>query len=334
MVRHLIVAMLAFTLASCASAPNDARTPGALPIRIGPEVPRTAVPFFDEPEAFRFAIIGDRTGGHRPGVFEDALGKLNLMKPEFVISVGDQIEGYTDDPARIDQQWNEFESFMGKLDMPFFFVAGNHDISNPLMADVWARRRGASYYHFVYKNVLFLVLNTEDPPVQFDSGTLASTRRMEEAMARAPEETQRSLLEAVRGRPASPKLPGAVAISDSQIGYVEKVLAENTDVRWTMVFMHKPAWAYSSPAFARIEKMLRNRSYTVIAGHEHYYAYDSRYGRDYIDMGTTGGIWLRDGPGRPDHIVWVTMTRDGPQFAVILTEAISGKKGPTAIPAE
>jgi 3',5'-cyclic AMP phosphodiesterase CpdA len=94
------------------------------------------VPFFDEPEAFRFAIIGDRTGGHRPGVFEDALGKLNLMKPEFVISVGDQIEGYTDDPARIDQQWNEFESFMGKLDMPFFFIAGNHDISNPLMADV------------------------------------------------------------------------------------------------------------------------------------------------------------------------------------------------------
>ena len=43
----------------------------------------------NDPDNFQFAIVTDRTGGHRPGVFEDAVHKLNLLQPEFVMSVGD-----------------------------------------------------------------------------------------------------------------------------------------------------------------------------------------------------------------------------------------------------
>jgi len=58
----------------------------------------------------------------------------------------------------------EFRSFVGQLQMPFFFVPGNHDISNEVMADEWVKRFGQPFYHFVYRDVLFLCLNTEDPP--------------------------------------------------------------------------------------------------------------------------------------------------------------------------
>lgn len=54
----------------------------------------------NDPDNFQFAIVTDRTGGHRPGIFEDAIGKLNLLQPEFVMSLGDLIEGYTDAGGR------------------------------------------------------------------------------------------------------------------------------------------------------------------------------------------------------------------------------------------
>ena len=53
---------------------------------------------------------------------------------------------------------------LAKLDMPFFRVPGNHDIANKVAQEVWRERHGATYYHFVYKNVLFVVLDSEDPP--------------------------------------------------------------------------------------------------------------------------------------------------------------------------
>ena len=55
--------------------------------------PETTKPFYDAADGFRFAIVSDRTGGARPGVFERAIDELNLLRPEFVISVGDLVEG-------------------------------------------------------------------------------------------------------------------------------------------------------------------------------------------------------------------------------------------------
>jgi 3',5'-cyclic AMP phosphodiesterase CpdA len=153
---------------------------------------------------FRFAILGDRTGGHRPGVFADALRKLDLMKPDFVISVGDLIEGYTEDEEEIDRQWKEVEARLAVLDAPVFFIAGNHDYSNAVMARIWKERRGAQYWSFVHDGVLFLGLSTEDPPVELSPETLASSRQLEVAMARAPEQTQARLLAAVRERGVAP----------------------------------------------------------------------------------------------------------------------------------
>jgi hypothetical protein len=44
---------------------------------------------------FAFAIISDLNSGERQGVFEVAAEQINLLKPQFVLSIGDLIEGGT-----------------------------------------------------------------------------------------------------------------------------------------------------------------------------------------------------------------------------------------------
>ncbi len=238
----------------------------------GPK-PWTGKPILNDPDDFQFAIIADIHGGNRPGIFEKAVKKINLMNPEFVLSVGDLINGYTKDESLVDKQWNAFENQIAPLGMRFFFVPGNHDLSNNMMIEKWEDRFGRSYYHFVYRNVLFLCLNSEDT------------------------------------------LPHH--ISNAQVEYVAKALAENKDVRWTMVFMHKPFWLVKKIGWEKIEAMLVDRPHTVLAGHRHSYAKYVRHGRSYIKLGTTGGGSALTGYqyGRFDHITWVTMKDEGPLIA-------------------
>jgi hypothetical protein len=126
--------------------------------------PVTDKPVNNARGVFHFAVLPDRTGGNRPDVYEGALAKLNLLQPEFVMCTGDLIDGYTTDPQVVTAQWNEFDALVNRLQMPFHYVAGNHDISNPLMLDAWRARHGSPWSSFVYQDVLFISLHTEDRP--------------------------------------------------------------------------------------------------------------------------------------------------------------------------
>ena len=108
--------------------------------------PWTSLETLDSDNRFHFAIVTDRTGGERLNVFGPAMETVNLLQPSFVVSVGDLIEGYTKDRAQLKREWDELDSFVRKLDAPFFYTAGNHDYSNQVMADVWRERYGTSYY--------------------------------------------------------------------------------------------------------------------------------------------------------------------------------------------
>lgn len=273
---------------------------------------------------FRFIIFGDRTGGHRPHIFETAITQVNLLQPEFVIGVGDLIEGYTEDSNQLIKEWDEFDSIISQLEAPFFYVAGNHDLSNSTMLELWRERYGRDYYYFRYKNALFLVLNTEDPPIALPQEIIQKQLALEAMMAKDPVTTQQRILNASKSRGQAPKLPGSVAISEAQVSYFAQVLNNNQDVDWTFVIMHKPAWLYENAAFTEIEEALGTRPYTVIAGHEHYYSHQKRNGRDYLDIGTTGGVWLQDGEGRFDHITHVTMSGEVPIIANIKLEGLFG----------
>ena len=126
------------------------------------EKPWTNLDFYNDPDNFQFAIVTDRNGGNRPLIFEDAVEKLNIMYPEFVLSVGDLINGYTKDTAQIKFEWDEVNQIIDDLKMPFFYLPGNHDITNQVMAKEWEKRYGKRYYHFIYKNTLFIILDSND----------------------------------------------------------------------------------------------------------------------------------------------------------------------------
>ncbi|MEM6346587.1 MAG: metallophosphoesterase [Bacteroidota bacterium] len=264
-----------------------AQTPARIIIDSDPEVnPWNHLEVNNQAENFQFIIVTDRTGGMRPGVFHEAVGKINLLQPEFVMSVGDLITGYTSDSAQIDREWDEFQGYISELEMPFFYVPGNHDYINDVMEHKWKERFGKDYYHFVYQDVLFLCLNTE-------------------------EEKRGSR----RGY-----------VGPKQVEYTEKVLAENPDVRWTMVFMHQPLWDQEADngQWEEIEALLAPRKHSVFVGHRHRYVKYERNNGKYFVLATTGGGSSLRGPrfGEFDHVVWVTMTDEGPIIANLMLDGI------------
>ncbi len=241
---------------------------------------------------FQFAVVSDRTGGHRKGVFSRAVHQVNLLQPEFVMSVGDLIEGAALADANR-TQWDEFDKYAKQFAMPFFYCAGNHDANSAAKADVWNERLGRRYYHFVYRNSLFLVLNTNDPELAV---------------------------------PNAEKGP-AVRIGRTQQDYVAKALKDNPAVKWTFVFLHHPIWTgrdLTETGWLEVEKSLTGHKYTVFCGHVHRYVKFLRNGMNYYQLATTGGGSALRGVeyGEFDQIAWVTLKAEGPVIANLLLDGV------------
>jgi len=291
--------------------------------------PWTSKDFRNNPDNFQFAIIGDRTGGANvQGTFDLAMGQLNLLQPEFVINVGDIIEGYTRDKAKLNSQWEEAEAMTAKLEMPFFYTKGNHDVSYPEAREVWNDRHGPDYYYFVYRDVLFMVLDSEDAPrLEPPPGMEEQIQLYNRLQTEDPEKARKMLAEFMKDEAVVAGLSKPVEFPDEQLNWIKKTLKENADVRWTFLFMHEPCWEKPSESFKAIQALLKDRTFTWFAGHLHYYDYDNIDGREYITMGPAGASWHHDGPGNVDHITWITMTEDGPQIGNIALKGLFNRKG-------
>jgi hypothetical protein len=292
--------------------------------------PWSNLEFPDANSNFQFAIVSDNTGGAYPGVFEAAMHKINLMQPEFVMSIGDLIEGYSN-REQVVREWEEIDSYISTLNMPFFYIVGNHDVGDEVSRRVWQERLGRSYYHFVYKDTLFLCLNSEDPPQDTPDWLLREILQIQSLAEDDPRQADiqgQVLQEKVRATFVNGEAY-APAISDEQVSYFKDVLAKNTEVKWTFLFIHRPAWqaAEQNRSFTMLEEALAGRPYTVFAGHGHTYKYDQRNSMDYLRLSTTGGTWVLEPPGNFDHMVWVTMTDKGPVIANITLDGIFGKTG-------
>ncbi len=239
----------------------------------------------------QFAVVTDLTGvgdgenglPRRERIFKRAIEQINIANPEFVLSVGDLIQGPSKADMRpLKEQWDEFNGWVKAFNARFYYVVGNHDIGDLNEQAEWCNQFGARYYAFVYKNVLFLFLDSEDPP--------------------------------------------PTKISGAQADFVDKVLKDNKDVDWTLVFFHKPFWTYMAPAapdpgWERVKASLQGRKHTVFAGHVHNYMHYIIDDTEYYTLGTTGGN--RNFAGRPedgllDHFAWVTMTPEGPKVLNVI----------------
>ncbi|HUR54530.1 MAG TPA: metallophosphoesterase [Gemmataceae bacterium] len=273
------VALSRFSLAESAQAEK-----GDLQIKSEGKNPWTHLKLNTDPHQFQFAVVSDRTGGHREKVFSRAVQQINLLQPNFVMSVGDLIEGYSLKEDVIKNEWDEFDSFTRKFEMPFFYTPGNHDLTNKTMTKSWEERYGRKYYHFVYKNTLFLSLCSENPP---DMGTID-----------APQiEYVKKTLEENKGVRWT-------------FVFLHKPI-------WTARDLVKNGWG-------EVEKALAGTKYTVFCGHVHRYQKFVRNGMNYYQLATTGGgSKLRGAPyGEFDHVAWVTMKKDAPLIANVMLEGI------------
>ncbi|MBI2425562.1 MAG: metallophosphoesterase [Candidatus Hydrogenedentes bacterium] len=272
----LLACTLLPTLAGAAEAPPVEHKVDA------EKKPWTSLDVRYAPRDFQFAVITDNTGGPRPGIFREAMEKAEMLQPAFIMSVGDLVDGYVDTEAELDAQWDEFMGYLEPLSMPFFFVPGNHDVGRPLWHQVYQKRVGPTYYYFLYQDVLFLCLDTND-------GQNRNT-----------------------------------GMSDAQLAWAKEVLEEHKDVRWTLVFQHKPLWFDNEAEWAREQPLFEGRKCTVFAGHIHEYVYEKKGNVEFVTMATTGGGSGMRGTalGEFDHLMWVTITDEGPKMAALELDGI------------
>jgi hypothetical protein len=156
------------------------------------------------------------------------------------------------------------------LESPFFFLPGNHDHYSEGGFKAWEERFGdpRGYYHIIYKDVLFLMINTEDPPktvtkLQHDNpelykrvGTNYALMHDIQNKEHQSAEDGKKLLELAE--PTEEWL-GDINISEDQVAYFKEIIEAYPDVRWTFCVTHSPP--YYSPAvekdpgnFARISR--------------------------------------------------------------------------------
>lgn len=210
-----------------------------------------------ERDIFTVAVIGDRTGGDPAGLefLERAVYEINQLNPDFVIHLGDMVQGYTRDQDEWLREYEEFMSYMDNLDAFWYPVAGNHDVSTPIWdtedrtyEELYKKHFGLLRYSFDYKNSHFIIMYTDD------------------AMTSIP------------------------SISSEQMEWLRKDLesAQKTNI---FIFMHKPLWRYDDNEWDTAHEIIKEFPVrAVIAGHFHTYQKDVKLdGIQYYVMGPAGG---------------------------------------------
>lgn len=280
-------------------------------------------------EDYTFAVMGDRCGMATAGVFERGLELLADLKPDFVLFVGDLVEGYWKDPEQARAEWEYIDARIAATGLPFFQTVGNHDYGTQAMADVWRERKGMEYYAFRVGDALFLTVNTEDPYEELSDAFIDMVKRATANVQQDPEHAGdhlKAFYDEIVGGLTPEQLQGMskvrIGIGEAQLAFLERVLKDNADAKHTFVSMHKPGWKSDSPEFARLEALLAGRPHTVFAGHFHSMEYTKQEAREYIQLGRTGAAAHGTGKGDENLVLWVTMRAGVPSYRVVHLDGV------------
>ncbi len=138
---------------------------------------KPAYPFFivqmTDPQ---FGFLDNKDFSGETVLYEKAVGKINILKPAFVVITGDFVHDKSDQ-----LQWNEFDRITAKIDktIPVWLSPGNHDVGMPPEKDdldKYISKYGYDRFSFRIRNSLFIGLNTcliksgnnEQEGIQFD----------------------------------------------------------------------------------------------------------------------------------------------------------------------
>ncbi len=252
---------------------------------------------YGAPKDFNFVILGDRTGGHVADVYEEIVGEVNRLKPDVVVTVGDQIEGYTEDVATLNRQWDEYWGIADELGAPLYVCPGNHDIYNDVMLGVWKERaRREPCYSFDREGVHFVML---------DTGRWESSEKW--------------------------------LAESGYRGWLEADLAKHAKGRLTIVIYHVPYWydTLAEGKADPLHEIFKTYGVdAVFNGHYHLYGAAEYDGIPYTIVGTSGGgideeveylgayfqyVWCTV---RGDELAWTVLKKGSarPRDAVLVAD--------------
>lgn len=188
---------------------------------------------------FKFAVLGE-SRFQNPETFEEMVGEAALLKPDFVIHVGNMIHGYTYDPERIRQEWDRFKTQISPLaGIPFYPIPGNHDVATPAQEQIYKKIWGRDklYYSFDYRGSHFILLNTEYKYTK-------------------------------------------AGISKEQLLWLEAELEKNCGAENIFVFMHRPLWRYEDSNWRELHEILSRQKNlkTLFAGHSREHCFEEVQG--------------------------------------------------------
>lgn len=228
----------------------------------------------------RIAVLGDRTGGPDDAEFELCLRAVSIMAPDMVATVGDLVEGYTEDEGELEAQWDHvLDTMAGCLgDLPVLFVPGNHDITWDSAEPAWRARTGTMPERVQRMGGVDFVVWDTSRDERLDGDALGRLRA----------------------------LLGGVRPSDTAVLVTHRPF-------WMLV-------GVDAGMVAELRSMIAEADIEVVlGGHIHTYAWESRDGVEYITMGTSGGDHGYEDvqAGCFPQVGWLTLDGDEVSFALL-----------------